>query len=172
MLHARSTITPALVERFLGGVSGQPLREGTRFARQARVAPFIGSGESVFTVVRGRTDDYDVALWSEKGVLQHHCQCPSWREPCKHEVAAALVVRQWLTRDVETGTAEVAPGAPDRARTEAIEAVTIAARALLDPVLAVQAWMEIGDRNTVGARRSSFRLTPQPGHAWTRRTRQ
>ena len=63
-------ITPALVERFLSGVSGQPLREGTRFARQARVAPFIGSGESVSTVVRGKTGDYDVALWSEKGMSQ------------------------------------------------------------------------------------------------------
>lgn len=123
----RLMITPALVERFLSGVSGQPLREGTRFARQARVAPFIGSGESVSTVVRGKTDDYDVALWSEKGALQHRCQCPSWREPCKHEVAAALVLRQWLTRDAETPIAET-PGISDIARNEALEERRVAGR--------------------------------------------
>ena len=52
-------ITHALVDRFLEGVKGQALREGTRYAREARVGDLIGSGEGVSTVVRGRTDDFE-----------------------------------------------------------------------------------------------------------------
>jgi superfamily II DNA or RNA helicase len=91
-------IVPQVVDRFLSGVSGQPLREGTRYARAARVGAFNGSPESVTSVVRGKSGDFDVALWVDEGGLQHRCSCPSWRDPCKHEVAAALVLRQVLTR--------------------------------------------------------------------------
>lgn len=89
-------ITPVLVDRFLDGVRGQALREGTQYAREARVGDLIGSGESVTTVVRGRTGDFETALWAEDGKLEHRCSCPSWRNPCKHQVAAALVVKQCL----------------------------------------------------------------------------
>ena len=94
-----SVIVQGVVDRFLAGVKGQALREGTRYARQARVGEFAGSPESVSSLVRGQTGDYDVALWTEDGRLQHRCTCPSWRDPCKHEVAAALALRQTLTSE-------------------------------------------------------------------------
>ncbi len=105
-------ITPSVIDRFLAGARGQALREGTRYAREARVGGFVGSIESATTVVRGVTDDFEVVLWPEEGRLAHRCSCPSWRDPCKHEVAAALVLRQCLPvlpeRDADAG----APAAP------------------------------------------------------------
>ncbi|MBI2894169.1 MAG: SWIM zinc finger family protein [Deltaproteobacteria bacterium] len=89
-------ITTSMVDELLAGVRGQALREGTRYAREARVADLAGSADSVTTVVRGSTGDFEVELWTEDGVLEHHCGCPSWRDPCKHQVAAALVLRQHL----------------------------------------------------------------------------
>ena len=86
-----------VLDRFISEVRGQALRAGTGYAREARVGDFVGSPESVSTVVRGRTGDFEVALWLEGGELQHRCTCPSWRAPCKHEVAAALIYRQILT---------------------------------------------------------------------------
>jgi len=90
-------IVPEMLDRFLARVKGQALREGTRYALEARVCDFIGSGESVSTVVRGHSGDFEVALWAGEGGLEHRCGCPSWRDPCKHEVAAALVLKQCLT---------------------------------------------------------------------------
>ena len=90
-------IVVEVLDRFLSKVSGQALSEGTRYAREVRVGDFVGSPESVSAVVRGRTGDFEVALWVEGGKLQHRCTCPSWRAPCKHEVAAALLYRQVLT---------------------------------------------------------------------------
>ena len=87
------------IDRFVDRSRDQPLAEGTRYAREARVMPFIGTGESVSTCVRGRGDDYAVALWTEQGDLAWRCTCPSWRDPCKHVVAAALVLRQDLHSD-------------------------------------------------------------------------
>jgi hypothetical protein len=89
-------ITPAVIDSFLAGVRGQAVREGTRYAREARVEGLSGTLESVNAIVRGSTDDFEVALWSEGGTLRHRCNCASWRDPCKHEVAAALVLRQTL----------------------------------------------------------------------------
>ncbi len=89
-------IDTAALDRFLETVAGQALREGTRYAREARVARFVGSTESVSTVVRGQGDDYDVMLWTDAGRLEHRCTCRSWRDPCKHRVAAALALRQCL----------------------------------------------------------------------------
>lgn len=89
-------LTNSVIDAFVEDVRGQPLREGTRYAREARVTPFVGTGTSVSTLVRGATDDFDVALWSEDDQLSWRCTCPSWRDPCKHVVAAALVLRQDL----------------------------------------------------------------------------
>ncbi|MBI2893871.1 MAG: SWIM zinc finger family protein [Deltaproteobacteria bacterium] len=85
-----------MLDGLLGTVRGQAMREGTRYAREARVANLAGSGDGVTTVVRGRTGDFEVALWTEDGVLEHRCSCPSWRaaSACKHQVAVALVLRQ------------------------------------------------------------------------------
>src|SRR5437762_2085143 len=91
-------IDAAVVGSFLARAGGQALKEGNRYALEARVGDLIGSGESVATVVRGHTGDYEVALWAERGSLAHRCSCPSWRDPCKHQVAAALVLRQQLLR--------------------------------------------------------------------------
>ncbi|HKY31176.1 MAG TPA: DEAD/DEAH box helicase [Candidatus Polarisedimenticolia bacterium] len=102
-------ITHEVIDRFLRPVKGQALREGTRYAREARVEPFVGSAESVVTVVRGRSGDFEVALWREDGGLAHRCTCPSWRAPCKHEVAAALLLKQALE-------GASAPAPPVRAR--------------------------------------------------------
>ncbi len=101
-------ITPAVIDSLLARVRGQPMREGTRFAREARVSGFSGTLESVSTVVRGLTGDYEVALWSEAGALQHRCNCPSWRDPCKHEIAAATVLRQILAQASEESVREAA----------------------------------------------------------------
>src|SRR6059036_971044 len=83
-----------MLDRFLGRAKGQAMREGTRYAQEARVGDFIGSAESVVSVVRGHTGDFEVALWAEQEDLRHRCSCQSWRSPCKHEVAAALVLKQ------------------------------------------------------------------------------
>ena len=91
-------ITRELVDRFLEGVQGQALQEGTRYAREARVGDLVGSGEGVSAVVRGRTGDFETALWVEDGALEHRCTCPSWRNPCKHQIASALVLRQCLAK--------------------------------------------------------------------------
>ena len=79
-------ITPTLIERFLASAPPQPLRDGTRYAEQARVGSFIGSGSSVSTVVRGRHGEHEVVLWSEGNELRHRCECDDWREPCRHEI--------------------------------------------------------------------------------------
>jgi superfamily II DNA or RNA helicase len=125
-------LTGAMLDRFVAGATGQPLREGTRYAREARVAPFAGSGTSVTTLVRGRSDDFDVALWAEDDALAWRCTCPSWRDPCKHVVAAALVLRQDTSGDeaVEAPAAEDDPGRrdPAAARAGALEERRLAAR--------------------------------------------
>ncbi len=79
-------ITVGMVDALLGTVRGQAMREGTRYARQARVAGLAGSTDSVTTSVRGQSGDFAVALWAEDGVLEHRCTCPSWRAAtlCKH----------------------------------------------------------------------------------------
>jgi hypothetical protein len=97
-------ITIPLLARLLADVRGQALTEGDRYAREARVGDLVGSEESVATVVRGSSDDFEVVLWAESDRLAHRCSCPSWRDPRKHEVAAVLVLRQWLARERETGT--------------------------------------------------------------------
>jgi len=127
-------ITVSIVDRFLSGARGQALREGTRYAHEARVGDFVGSSQSVSSVVRGRSDDFEVALWEEREALQHRCSCPSWRDPCKHQVAAALVLRQWLTSDTrETAPTRTDPETDgdqdaDIARTQALEERQTAAR--------------------------------------------
>jgi superfamily II DNA or RNA helicase len=138
-------IIPELLDRFLAGVKGQALREGTRYAREARVGDFAGSAESVSSLVRGRTGDYDVALWADSDELQHRCSCPSWRDPCKHEVAAALVLRQCVTDEQRGRTPRARPRTgrvtglpasppepaqpgPAQARPRAIEERRVAAR--------------------------------------------
>ena len=57
-------IDQAAIDRFLAGARGQALREGTRYARESRVGGFVGSAESVSSVVRGATGDFEVALWA------------------------------------------------------------------------------------------------------------
>lgn len=119
-------MTTEMIDAFLNEVRGQAMREGTRYAQQARVSGFSGSLESVSTLVSGRDDDYEVALWSEAYGLEHRCNCPSWRDPCKHEVAAALVLRQTLETDGET---------PDGERTSAASGSSASAerRQMADP---------------------------------------
>src|SRR3989338_2347 len=103
-----------MLDNFLSGVKGQAMREGARFARAARVGRFVGSAESVTSVVRGESGDYEVALWSERDGLQHRCSCPSWREPCKHEVAAALTLREWLARNARPAKRDGTQAGPPR----------------------------------------------------------
>ena len=122
-----------VIEAFAQGVRGQPLREGTRYAREARVTPFIGTGTSVSTLVRGQTDDFDVALWSEEDRLSWRCTCPSWRDPCKHVVAAALVLRQDLAEGTGAPVLEEAGEAlrtadPSDAKQRALAERKLAAR--------------------------------------------
>ncbi len=131
----------ALLDRFLASVTGQALREGTVYAREARVRTLTGSACGVSTVVRGHTDDFEVALWTEDGGVAFRCACPSWRRPCKHVVAAALVLRQTLGSEpagrrparrggaagvivLERGTPEFA----EEARRRALEERVVAAR--------------------------------------------
>ena len=136
-------ITPELLDGFLAGVRGQALREGTRYAREARVGDLVGSDESVSTVVRGQSADYETVLWVERERLDHRCSCPSWRDPCKHEVAAALVLKQGLAQPLsprkEPGPAQAsahermsavlpAPPDPGEARRSAVEERLAAAR--------------------------------------------
>ena len=133
-------IVQEAVDRFLSGVKGQALREGTRYARQARVGEFAGSTESVSSLVRGQAGDYEVALWMEGGRIAHRCTCPSWRNPCKHEVAAALALRQTLPRNLGANAPRARPEArpaparaaqaapPEQARLQAIEERRAAAR--------------------------------------------
>jgi len=104
-------ITPTLIDRFVSGTKGQALREGTRYAQEARVSAFVGSPRSATTVVRGRTGDFEVVLWSQDGSLAHRCTCPSWRNPCKHEIAAVLSLRQGAGkfRDLRTENPMVTP---------------------------------------------------------------
>jgi superfamily II DNA or RNA helicase len=122
-------ITQPLVEQFLAGVTGQALREGTRYAQQARVGSFVGSAESVATVVSGKSVDFEVVLWSEGGALRHRCECPSWRDPCKHEVAAALMLRQAIGGEKLPAEAPSKKGAaPVDPRVEALNERIVAAR--------------------------------------------
>ena len=132
----------AVLDRFVSRTAGQPRREGTRYAREARVTPFVGTGTSVSTVVRGRSDDYDVALWTEEDGLCWRCTCPSWRDPCKHVVAAAMVLRQDALGDedvvLEEGSLDEVMAKAERralsradpalARAEALEERLLAAR--------------------------------------------
>ncbi|MFV1957990.1 MAG: SNF2-related protein, partial [Planctomycetota bacterium] len=128
-------LTPDVIDRFLDRARGQPLTEGTRYAREARVMPFVGTGESVSTCVRGRSDDFSVALWTEGSDLAWRCTCPSWRDPCKHVVAGALVLAQdlgnraRLPEDEDPGAGEAMRRAdPAAARREALEERLVAAR--------------------------------------------
>lgn len=118
-------LTVDLIDAFLRDVRGQALREGHRYAREQRVQPFTGSMEAVATVVGGRSDDFEVRLWVEDGRLAHRCECPSWRLPCKHEVAAALELRAWL----DQGPALAEAVDPDAARHAALEERRRSARA-------------------------------------------
>jgi len=118
-------LTVDLVDGFLRSVRGQALREGHRYAREQRVQPFTGSMEAVATVVGGRSDDFEVRLWVEDGCLAHRCECPSWRLPCKHEVAAALELRAWL----DQGPALADTIDPDAGRLAALEERRRSARA-------------------------------------------
>jgi uncharacterized Zn finger protein len=89
-------ITVSMLEEFVRAVKRDAVRDGTRYAREARGLDFAGSPKSVSTTVRGRTDDFDVTLAEVDGRLTWRCNCPSWRNPCKHVVAAALVLKQSL----------------------------------------------------------------------------
>ncbi len=119
-------ITPTLIDRFVAGTKGQALREGTRYAQEARVSAFVGSPRSATTVVRGRTGDFEVVLWSQDGGLAHRCTCPSWRDPCKHEIAAALSLRQSLA--IEKRKLPPAGVKTDEARRRALDERIAAAR--------------------------------------------
>ena len=129
-------ITIGLLDSFLGDTRGQPMREGTRYAREARVGNFVGTGESVTAVVRGQTGDYEAALWAEDARLHHRCNCPSWRNPCKHVVAAVLALRQAIAAGPDRESPaerierrEELPGPdPEDARRQAIKGRRLAAR--------------------------------------------
>ncbi len=108
-------ITLDLVDAFLRRAGGPALRDGTAYAHEARVGHFAGDAQEVTTVVRGRTGDFEVQLSSAGNGLSAWCACPSWRIPCKHAVAAALVLRQWLRRgEVPETQAPRAPGGAPR----------------------------------------------------------
>lgn len=91
-------ITSEAIERFLHNARGQARREGHRYAAESRVLEPVGTGESVNTIVRGAGREYEVVLWAEGGTLAHRCSCPSWRDPCKHEVAVAVVLQRSLAQ--------------------------------------------------------------------------
>jgi hypothetical protein len=94
-------MTVEAVDRFLAEVRGQALREGTRYAREGRVGSLIGTRVSLTAIVEGSTGDYEIALWSDNGGIAHRCNCPSWCNPCKHQVAAALLLRERLSEVAE-----------------------------------------------------------------------
>jgi hypothetical protein len=50
-------MTVAALDRFLTGVEGQAMREGTRYAREGRVGSLIGTGVSLTTIVQGQGGD-------------------------------------------------------------------------------------------------------------------
>ena len=83
-------ITRRILGAFLSEAGSQALREGLRYLKEGRVGELVGTASSIRSVVGGTGGDYDVALWSEDGRLSHRCSCPSWRDPCKHQVAVAL----------------------------------------------------------------------------------
>jgi superfamily II DNA or RNA helicase len=121
-------ITPTLIDRFVAGTKGQALREGTRYAQEARVGAFVGSRRSATTVVRGKRGDFEVVLWSQDGGLAHRCTCPSWRDPCKHEIAAALSLRQSLAFTAQGTKLPSSVEKTDEARRRAVEERIAAAR--------------------------------------------
>lgn len=82
----------ALLDRFLDSVSGQARREGRRYASRGAVKGFAGSRDRVSAIVEGPGGEYEVLLWAEDGEVVHTCSCPSWRSPCKHVYASALVL--------------------------------------------------------------------------------
>ncbi len=106
------------LSEFLKSVRGQAASEGARYARAGHVDEPAGSAGTVTTRVRGRGRHYDVALWVEDGALGHRCECPSWRDPCKHTVAAALVLAKRLRELGEEGVAS--SGELDDARERAL----------------------------------------------------
>jgi superfamily II DNA or RNA helicase len=121
-------LTPTLIDRFVSGTRGQALREGTRYAQEARVSAFVGSQRSATTVVRGKSGDFEVVLWSQDGRLKHRCTCPSWRDPCKHGIAAALSLRQTFSSQPERMQAPSSGEMIDEARRRALEERIVAAR--------------------------------------------
>ena len=121
-------ITQMQIDRFVAGTKGQALREGTRYAQEARVGDFVGSRRSATAVIRGRTGDFEVVLWSQDGDLAHRCTCPSWRNPCKHEIAAALSLRQSLAGEAEEVNRRPLDAGSDAARQRALEERIVAAR--------------------------------------------
>jgi len=154
-------IEPVILERFLSGARGQALREGTRYAREARVGDLAGSPESVSSLVRGQTGDFDVALWTEGGELRHRCTCPSWRDPCKHEVAAALVLRQCLGSRPGREPAGGRRGArPDDGRSGARPGPTRAAELTAPPPDPARARLRALEERRVAARREKLLVKP------------
>jgi hypothetical protein len=88
----------SLIDGFIRGVTGPALRDGTRYARESRVGSINGDTAAVRSVVRGLTGDYEVSLAALDGRIEGGCSSLSWRRPCKHVVALALVPRQALRR--------------------------------------------------------------------------
>ncbi len=113
-----------VLDRFVETTAGQARREGVRYATEGWVQSFTGRGRLVRTLVTGTGGDYDVLLWEDDGELAHHCTCPSWRSPCKHVVAAAITLREDLSRASEPRGSRAKPKPqedPAKARSEAIE---------------------------------------------------
>jgi uncharacterized Zn finger protein len=85
-----SRITPTLRRAFLASADEQAAREGARYALLARAEKPVEHEKGMTLVVRGESGDYPVTFWFEAGRLASACECPSWRDPCKHQVAALL----------------------------------------------------------------------------------
>ena len=127
--------TADVLARFLASAAGQAAREGRRYAADDRVQALTVTGNLASAAVRGRRGEpYEVALWVEGGELLHRCSCPSWRDPCKHIVAVACVVRCMTTGEPGPGAGQVqAPtGSVDREAAEDLDALAASAARALD----------------------------------------
>ncbi len=154
-------VTRAQLARFLASADAHATEHGEQFAREQRVEPPAAQDHGVTMLVRGETGKYQVSFWIEAGQLASACDCPSWRDPCKHQVAAARAL--WLPpRD-----SPAADRATDRAvRPRPPRQATLASVVADRPPDAEAARRDAMEERQVAARRERMRTVPadEPAH--------
>jgi superfamily II DNA or RNA helicase len=130
-------VTGPQLLRFLASADEQAAAEGARYAREGRVetpsardqgATLPDQGlslpdqgltlpdQGLTLLVRGDSGTYPVSFWLEASQLASTCECPSWRDPCKHQIAAVLAL--WPDAEPQrAGASRVAE--PQRSRSAA-----------------------------------------------------